>query len=254
MSRGVFGLDGQKILITGASSGIGRAAAQLAAAQGALCVINGRDEARLNATLSTLNGKGHLAIVAGLTPDNCASIVKEAVQKTGPLNGFVHCAGIEKTLPFRMTELEELHQIMSVNLDAYWEITKELLKKKNHEQGKLSVVAISSVAAQYGAPGKTAYAASKGAVISLTKSLAEEYANQKIRFNCVCPGYVDTPMLSGVRRLYKTKEDFENAIVKKHLLGLGKPDDVASAIVYLLSEAAGWITGSVMNVDGGYLI
>ena len=153
-----------------------------------------------------------------------------------------------------MTELEELHQIMSVNLDAYWEITKELLKKKNHEQGKLSVVAISSVAAQYGAPGKTAYAASKGAVISLTKSLAEEYANQKIRFNCVCPGYVDTPMLSGVRRLYKTKEDFENAIVKKHLLGLGKPDDVASAIVYLLSEAAGWITGSVMNVDGGYLI
>ena len=252
MNNGVFGLEGQKILITGASSGIGRATAQLAAAQGAICIINGRDGTRLNETLSTLEGEGHIAIASELTPENCSALVKEAVAKAGALNGFVHCAGIEKTLPFRMTELSDLHEIMSINLDSYWEITKEILKKKNHEPQKLSVVAISSVAGQYGAAGKTAYAASKGALISLTKSLAAEYAGQGIRFNCVCPGYVNTPMLGNVKRLYKTKEDFESAIEKKHLLGLGEPDDVASAVVYLLSVAAKWLTGSVMNVDGGY--
>lgn len=252
MKHGVLGLEGQKILITGGSSGIGRAMAQLAAAQGALCIINGRSEARLSETIASLEGEGHIAIAAELSPEKCAMLVKEAVAKTGPLNGFVHCAGIEKTLPFRMTELSDLHEIMSVNLDAYWEITREILKKKNHEPGKLSVVAISSVAGQYGAAGNTAYAASKGALISLTKSLAAEYANHRIRFNCVCPGYVKTPMLDNIKRLYKTETDFENAIAGRHLLGLGEPNDVASAAVYLLSEAAKWVTGSVVNVDGGY--
>ena len=138
MNNGVFGLEGQKILITGASSGIGRATAQLAAAQGAICIINGRDGTRLNETLPTLEGEGHIAIASELTPENCSVLVKEAVAKAGLLNGFVHCAGIEKTLPFRMTELSDLHEIMSINLDAYWEITKEILKKKNHEPQKLS--------------------------------------------------------------------------------------------------------------------
>lgn len=252
MTHCAFGLEGQKILITGASSGIGRATARLAAAHGALCVINGRDESRLNETLAALEGEGHIAITAGLSPEHCPALVKEAVAKAGALNGFVHCAGIEKTLPFRMTELSELHEIMAVNLDAYWEITKEILKKKNHEQRKLSVVAISSVAGQKGAAGKTAYAASKGALISLTKSLAAEYAGMGVRFNCVSPGYVNTPMLDNIKRLYKTESDFENAIVKKHLLGLGEPNDVASAVIYLLSEAAKWVTGCVLDVDGGY--
>ena len=253
MDSSPFSLKGRKILITGASSGIGKATAKLAAAMGAVCVINGRDETRLNATLAELEGKEHKAIAIPLTPENCKEFIIKAVSLVGPLNGVVHCAGMEKTMPFRMTELSDLHEIMSVNLDAFWEITRELIKKKNHEPQKLSVVSIASVAGQYGASGKTAYAASKGALISLIKSLASEYAGQKIRFNCVCPGYVETPMLNNIKKLYKTEEEFEQAIVKKHALGLGKPEDVANAVAYLLSDASRWVTGTTMNVDGGYL-
>ena len=253
MDSSPFSLKGRKILITGASSGIGKATAKLASAMGAVCVINGRNETRLNAALTELTGEGHKAIAMPLAPENCKKLVTKAVNLVGPLNGFVHCAGKEKTMPFRMTELSDLHEIMSVNLDAFWEITRELVKKKNHEPEKLSVVGIASVAGQNGASGKTAYAASKGALISLTKSLASEYAGQKIRFNCVCPGYVETPMLDNIKRLYKTEEEFEQAIVRKHALGLGRPEDVAHTIVYLLSDASRWVTGSTVNVDGGYL-
>lgn len=253
MDDSPFTLEGRKILITGASSGIGKATAKLASALGAQCVINGRDETRLSTTLSELTGEGHKAIDMPLTPENCKELVIKAVALAGPLNGFVHCAGIEKTMPFRMTDLEDLHEIMSVNLDAFWKITRELVKKKNHEPGKLSIVGIASAAGQFGASGKTAYAASKGALISLIKSLASEYAGQKIRFNCVSPGYVATPMLDNIKRLYKTEEEFDEAIVKKHTLGLGVPEDVANAVAYLLSDAGRWVTGTVMNVDGGYL-
>ena len=252
MSNSPFTLEGRKILITGASSGIGKATAKLAAELGAQCVINGRDETRLNAALSELTGEGHKAIAMPLTQENCKELVTKVAALAGPLNGFVHCAGIEKTMPFRMTELEDLHEIMSVNLDAFWEITRELVKKKNHEQGKLSIVGIASVTALHGSAGNSAYAASKGALIALIKSLASEYAGQKIRFNCVSPGYVDTPMLDNIKRLYKTEEEFEQAIVKKHAFGLGAPEDVANAVVYLLSNASRWVTGSVMNVNGGY--
>lgn len=254
MDSSPFSLKGRKILITGASSGIGKATAKLASEMGAVCVINGRDETRLNTTLAELTGEGHKAIAMPLTPENCKELVIKAVSQSGPLEGFVHCAGIERTMPFRMTELSDLHEIMSVNLDAFWEITRELVKKKNHEPENLSVVGISSVAGQYGASGKTAYAASKGALISLIKSIASEYAGQRIRFNCVCPGYVETPMLDNLKRLYKSEEEFNEALVKKHALSLGTPQDVANAIVYLLSEASKWVTGSVMNADGGYLI
>lgn len=253
MDNSPFSLKGRKILITGASSGIGKATAKLAAAMGAVCVINGRDETRLNATLAELKGEGHKSMPMPLTSEKCEELVINTVRLVGPLDGFVHCAGIEKTIPFRMTELSDLHEIMSVNLDAFWEMTRELIKKKNHEPETLSIVGIASVAGQYGASGKTAYAASKGALISLIKSLASEYAGQKIRFNCVCPGYVETPMLDNIKRLYKTEEEFEQAIVRKHALGLGNPKDIAAAVVYLLSDASKWVTGSVMNVDGGYL-
>ena len=246
-----FSLNGHNILITGASSGIGAAVAALAAKNGAVCIVNGRDEIRLNRILKNLEGEGHIAIRMDLSEGNGKELVKQAVAVKGPINGFVHCAGIEKTLPFRVTEMSDLREIMKINMEAYWDITQEILKRGNHEE-KLSIVSIASVAAQYGAVGKTAYSASKGALISLTKSLAAEYADKKIRFNCVCPGYVDTPMLSNIRQLYGRECDFSEAIIKKHPFGLGEPEDVACAVVYLLSDASKWVTGSVITVDGGY--
>lgn len=248
----LFSLKGKKILITGASSGIGSSVAKLASEQGAVCIINGRNEERLDRTLKCLTGEGHIAIVSDLKEGNGTELVQKAVKQAGPLNGFVHCAGIEKTLPFRATQISELRAIMAINLETFWEITQELIRSKNHEKEKLSVVGISSVAALYGAPGKTAYAASKGALISLIKSLSAEYASKKLRFNCICPGYVDTPMLDAVKKLYKTEEEFVLSIASKHPLGIGNPEDVANAVFYLLSDASRWVTGSVMTVDGGY--
>ena len=248
----LFSLKGKKILITGASSGIGASVAKLASEQGALCIINGRNEERLDQTLKCLTGEGHISIISDLNEGNGTELVQKAVVQTGPLNGFVHCAGIEKTLPFRATQISELRAIMAINLEIFWEITQELIRSKNHEKEKLSVVGISSVAALYGAPGKSAYSASKGALISLIKSLAAEYASKKLRFNCICPGYVDTPMLDAVKKLYKNDDEFSEAIAQKHPLGLGNPEDVANAVIYLLSDASRWVTGSIMTVDGGY--
>lgn len=247
-----FTLNGNKILITGASSGIGAAAAIMAAAHGAVCILNGRDKTRLEDILRSMGGTGHHIIPRDLSGNIGSELVKQAVSETGPLNGFVHCAGIEKTLPFRSTGISDLREIMHINLEVFWEIAQELIKSKNHEKEKLSVVGMSSVAALYGASGNSAYSASKGALVSLIKSLAAEYSGKKIRFNCVCPGYVNTPMLEAVKKLYKNEDKFSEAIVKKHPLGLGRSEDVASAVVYLLSDASRWVTGNAMIVDGGY--
>jgi NAD(P)-dependent dehydrogenase (short-subunit alcohol dehydrogenase family) len=248
----LFSLKGKNILITGASSGIGSYVAKLASERGAVCIINGRNEERLDVTLKSLTGKGHIAVVSDLKEGTGTDLVQKAVAQAGPLNGFAHCAGIEKTLPFRSTQISDLREIMAINLETFWEITQEITKSKNHEKEMLSVVGISSIAALYGAPGNSAYAASKGALISLIKSLAAEYASKKLRFNCICPGYVDTPTLDAVKKLYKNDDEFSEAIAKKHPLGLGDPEDVASAVIYLLSDASRWVTGSIMTVDGGY--
>ncbi len=243
-------LNGKKILITGASSGIGKEVAILLSSLGATCAITGRNEERLKETLNMLEGTGHFSIVSDITEDN--NLVNDAVGKIGKLNGFVHCAGIEKTLPFRLTTLSDLKEVMSVNLDSFWRLTQEILKKKNYEQENLSIVAISSVAGLYGALGKSAYATSKGALISLCKSLASEYADKKIRFNCICPGYVNTQMLEDIKRLYSDEEKFNQTITLRHPLGIGAPQDVAGSVAYLLSDMSKWVTGSVMNIDGGY--
>lgn len=251
-STSSFSLIGHNILITGASSGIGRAAAFAVAQQGAKCALVGRNITRLNNVLQSLHGHGHIALPLDLLNEEaCKSAVEQTVEALGPISGFVYCAGIEKTLPFRTTALSDLREIMAINLEAYWEITQEVLKRNNYDKSHLSIVSISSVAAN-GAIGKTAYSASKGAIISLTKSLAGEFASKKIRFNCICPGYVETPMLSAVQKLYKSEEAFNSSIVQKHPLGIGQPEDVANAVVYLISDASKWITGTVMTVDGGY--
>lgn len=252
MATDIFSLKDRCILITGASSGIGMAVAQMAAIYGAKCVLCARSPDKLESVRKVLSASGHIAIVRDLHDESCGEIVCEAVGAVGALSGFVHCAGIEKTLPFRVTDISDFREIMNLNVESYWLILRELLKKKHHIKGQLSVVAMSSSAGIFGSAGKTAYSASKGALISLTKSLAAEYAGQKIRFNCVAPGYVDTPMLDGIKKLYKDKISFDNAIVKKHALGLGMPQDIAAAAVYLLSDASRWMTGSVMNIDGGY--
>lgn len=254
MDDNFISLQGHSVLITGASSGIGAAVALLASKRGARCFITGRDAVKLNATFAQLYGREHVAMAMELCEGNGNVLVNEAVNAVGKLSGVVHCAGIEKTLPFRMTTINDLREVMSINFEAYWEIAQAVLKKENYKDNTLSLVAVSSVSALYGAAGKTAYSASKSALIGFTKALAAEYARKNIRFNCVCPGYINTPMLMSVRKLYSSEEEFTHAIVNRHPLGLGCPQDVANAVVFLLSGESKWLTGSVLEVDGGYSV
>lgn len=253
MTSNIFSLKDRKVIVTGASSGIGATVARKVSELGGVCAITGRDKVRLDDTLQRLSGDGHITIPGDLeSTDFKRDLVKETVRQLGPISGFVRCAGIEKTLPFRATDEEDLANVMEINFKSFWILCQEILRKGNYEASKLSVIGISSVAALYGTVGNSAYASSKGALVSLVRTLAMEYAPKGLRFNCICPGYVDTPMLEKLKGLYPSEEAFEETMKRLHPLGIGRPEDVAYAAVFLLGPGARWITGTIMNVDGGY--
>ncbi|MBQ0269543.1 SDR family NAD(P)-dependent oxidoreductase [Providencia huaxiensis] len=243
-------LQNKKILITGASSGIGRAIAEYFSSQGAQLVITGRNELRLNETFQQLMGEGHHQIIANITnPDNIQNLLKSTVQLVGPLDGVVHCAGIQKTLPLQALKEEQFDEIFSTNVKSAQFITKELRRKGSYNEG-CSLVYLSSVAGVCGEPAITTYSASKSALMGLAKSAAIELARNKIRVNCIAPGHVQTEMSNNFAKQL-TQQQLIN-IHEKHPLGLGKAEDVAYAAAYLVSDLAKWVTGTTLFVDGGY--
>lgn len=246
-------LDGKRVLITGASSGIGAAVARIAAERGAICLLVARNPERLEGVRQSLAGRDHRLFVKDLAQkDEITRLMEEISSDDLPFYGLVHCAGIEKTQPFRTTTEVELDETFAVNFRAYWHLAQHFVRRGNHEKEDSRVVAIASVAGLVGTAGKTAYSASKGALIALTRSLAVEYAPKNIRFNCLCPGYVETPMLEKVKTLFPDNEAFNAQIVGRHPLGLGQPEDIAQAAVFLLGSGGRWATGMAMSLDGGY--
>lgn len=246
MSFNPFSLEGRRILVTGASSGIGRQVAISCAEMGATVIVTGRDEARLGATLASLAGVGHQAVPADLSvPDEIARVAAAV----GPLDGLVHAAGIAKLVPFRMISAKHLEELLAINLHAPVLLTQALLKARALRP-KCSIVLIGSVASEIGPIASAAYAASKAALLGASRSLAQEIGSQGMRSNVIAPGYIRTPMLERLGSGGALLDDLVNVAP----LGIGEVDDVAHAVVFFLSDASRWVTRSFFVIDGGITV
>lgn len=240
-----FSLQGKTVLITGASSGIGRETAIVCSKMGATVVVTGRNEERLNETFRKLEGDGNLSIVADLTDSEAIDLL---VQQLPALTGVVHCAGIGNRSMLKMVKEKDIAKVMRTNFESPVLLQKALLKKKKLVNSS-SIVFIASRAPFAPTVGNGIYAASKGALIAYAKVLGLEVANQLMRVNCVCPAMVWTELVE--RDAAMTGADYHEAEKAYPLKRYGRPDDIANLIVYLLSDASSWMTGSSIDITGG---
>jgi NAD(P)-dependent dehydrogenase (short-subunit alcohol dehydrogenase family) len=244
-------LTGHKIMITGASSGIGRETAVMLSRLGATLVLCGRNEERLKAVADRLEPAEHaLEFYDFHDLDGIGEWLKGVVQRNGPLDGLVHSAGIPAMIPLRTLRIDQIRETLDVNLASAIVLAKAFRIRTNHKP-KSSLVLLSSSAGLTGEVATSAYAASKGGIVGLTRALAMELVKEGIRVNCVAPGFVKSELFD----LYSER------VTPEHLaeaeasfpLGFGEPLDIAYAIAYLLAETGRWITGTILPVDGGYL-
>jgi NAD(P)-dependent dehydrogenase (short-subunit alcohol dehydrogenase family) len=243
-----FSLAEKTILITGASSGIGRAVAIESSKMGANIVLTARNEERLKETLSQMEGAGHIVIVTDLENEEERN---QLIDKSPVLDGLVNCAGIQKILPFQFINAKALDNIMKVNFFAPSLISAKLVKEKKFSKNS-SIVFISSIAGVMcvGAGGSM-YAASKGAINGIMKNMALDLASKGIRVNSVNPGMVETHILDdGAIAPEQLEDDKKHYPMKRY----GKPEEIAFLTIYLLSDASNWVTGSSIVIDGGYTL
>ncbi|MGI6790322.1 SDR family NAD(P)-dependent oxidoreductase [Aminivibrio sp.] len=250
-----FSLSGKKILVTGASSGIGKAIAKAISTVGGDVVLIARTRGKLESVLAELEGDSHRISAIDLLSRECEleSSLNLLLDEVGPIDGLVHSAGSFGFSALRSFSYGEADRFFHLNHNVFLVLSKILAKRKSEKKEARSFIAIASAAGLKGNPGLTLYSASKAALISTVRCLALEYAQRNIRFNCICPGWVDTPMLEVAKEMLGDTIFREN-IVNSHPLGLGTPEDVANAAVFLLSKASRWITGSSLVIDGGYSI
>lgn len=245
MSYNPFSLQGKQILITGASSGIGRATAIECSKLGASVVITARRQDALQETFSMLEGNGHQLIVADLS---VAEDIKSIASSVAKLDGIVFNAGTSMLRPVKYIKESEFKEILNINMVSSSLLLSETLKQKKLNDSA-SVVFTASTAGLFDpVAGNAMYSASKGAVCAFAKNAALELASRKIRVNTVCPGMVNTKMI----QIGKEFEQFELDSGKWCPLGrFGEPEEIAKAFVYLLSDASAWITGTNLIIDGG---
>lgn len=244
-----FSLEGKVILVTGASSGIGQGIAITCSKMGATLILNGRNEGKLNETLNLLDGQGHIILSSDLSEQNG---INSLVGQCPPLNGVVHSAGIPKICGVKYITREILEDVVNINELAPILLTSGLLKQKKLQK-KSSIVFISSLAGVYTTNiGEGPYATTKSAISGFSKTAAYELANKGIRVNAICPGMVVTPMVTNGNPDFDEKESLKNMLIRYPLKRFGSPQDIANGVVYLLSEASGWVTGINLVIDGGY--
>jgi NAD(P)-dependent dehydrogenase (short-subunit alcohol dehydrogenase family) len=250
MAANPMDLTASTVLVTGASSGIGRETAILLSSLGARVVLTGRNQGRLEETAASLSGQGHRVEPFDLSrSEEISDWLRSLTAQTGPLNGLVHSAGIHITAPLRIMTPQAIEGMLKTNVLSAILLARGFCRKGCHAADS-SIVFLSSIAALAGQPAISVYGASKAALMGLAKSLALEWAPLRIRVNCIAPAWVRTEMTE--RSEEELSPERFQEIEKTHPLGLGRPRDVANAVAFLLADTGRWITGTTLVVDGGY--
>jgi NAD(P)-dependent dehydrogenase (short-subunit alcohol dehydrogenase family) len=245
-----FSLVGKTVLVTGASSGIGQTTAIECSKLGATVVITGRNQERLQETFAQLEGDGHLQFTGELTNE---ADVNALVDFCPALDGLVLCAGRGMTLPLNFATREKWNAVFDVNFFAPMELIRLCLKKKRLMKGS-SVVFITSVSGVKSFDiANGIYGASKAALDTAMKFYVKELASKKIRLNSIAPAMVETPLIHG-KDVNWTEEQLKADMARYPLGHYGSPNDVALGVIYLLSDAASWITGHTLVIDGGFTV
>lgn len=244
-----FAVEGKRFLLTGAASGIGRETAIMLSKMGARLVLadinlKGLKETAASCCSEAIVLELDLTDSAGLKPK-----IAEVVKSGGKLDGVAHIAGIPCIAPLKVVTEEMALKVLKLNTLPALELAK-IFSAANINNGGGSVVLISSVYGVVGSAANVVYAMSKSAIVGITRSLSIELAPRKIRVNCVAPGFVETPMKDKIQGCFD--ENHDDLVAKLHPLGLGQPQDIAKSIIFLLSDGAQWMTGSILNVDGGF--
>lgn len=251
MSYNPYSLEGKTVLVTGASSGIGRTTAIECSRMGATVLISARNEARLKSTLDSLDcsfGQKHQMFIADLSTEEGAFALADALPE---LDGASLNAGIVKTLPVKFINQSDLSEVLNVNMIGPVLLTQRLFKKKKLHRGTSLVFTSSIGGVMISTIGNTMYGISKGGLNAFMKGAALEMAAQGIRSNSVNPGFVDTNILAAGTI---SEEQLKENATKYPLGRFGKPEDIAYAIIYLLSDASSWVTGHTLVVDGGVIL
>lgn len=240
-----FSLLGKTILVTGASSGIGKETAISCSKMGAKVIITARNQERLQNTFELLEGEHNQQIIADLTNEDDINSLVATVDK---IDGVVLCAGKGKTLPVLFSNRNEFDDIFNVNFFSPIELLRLLIKNKCMNKHS-SVVIISSIAGLgRRTPGNAIYGSSKVALNAIVQYCALEFGSKKIRVNCICPGMVETPFIN-LDAI--TQEQIDNDKSQYPLKRYGQPVDIANGVIYLLSDASSWVTGQSLVIDGG---
>ena len=248
-----FSLENKVIIVTGASSGIGAQCAIDCSKMGARVVLVARNEERLKQTLEQCEKPSrHMILPFDLSSsDGLKESIKDVVAKVGKINGVVNCAGMSSVTPLKLVTDELLDQFFRTNVYSAINLSKEVTRVGNYDKEHgCSIIFLASIMGLCGEKCKTMYSATKGALIAAARSMACELAKNKVRVNVVSPGAIETPI--NAKLPHMADPELRKELEDKHLLGLGECSDIANACIYLLSDAAKWVTGQNFIVDGGY--
>jgi NAD(P)-dependent dehydrogenase (short-subunit alcohol dehydrogenase family) len=243
-----FHLNNKTILITGASSGIGKQVAISCSEMGAKVIITGRDSKRLDETYSQIKGSGHGKILCDLTDEKQRN---ELLGTISTIDGMVHSAGVVMPVPVKFIAEKHLRHVMGLNFESAVLLVSGLLKNKKLNDSA-SLIFFSSISVNYPYAGGATYSASKGAIEAYSRNLALEIVQRKMRSNVIVPAMVQTPLYEETKNQSMVQDP--NIYESKYPLGLGKPEDIANAAIYLLSDASRWVTGINLILDGGFSI